>query len=107
MKLKCGNTEINRFVQKFLLEIQPESLQLAVGIENVPEPSPSSEVPVTDQEVNPEFTECLGAREKSFILEVEKEASDKESYGNPVKHVDIVFPSKEKGILNVPQDDCR
>ncbi|GFR17243.1 hypothetical protein TNCT_318041 [Trichonephila clavata] len=73
LKLKCGNAEIIRPVQRlFPLEIQPEELPIAdVGMEGVPEPSSLSEVPVayTDEEVNPELTEltpsidsCMFAR---------------------------------------------
>ncbi|GFR19825.1 integrase catalytic domain-containing protein, partial [Trichonephila clavata] len=61
LKLKCGNAEIIRPVQRlFPLEIQPEELPIAiVGMERVPEPSTLSEVPVayTGEEVNPELTE--------------------------------------------------
>ncbi|GFQ67791.1 integrase catalytic domain-containing protein [Trichonephila clavata] len=61
LKLKCGNAEIIRPVQRlFPLEIQPEELPIAaVGMERVPELSTLSEVPVayTDEEVNPELTE--------------------------------------------------
>ncbi|GFR06376.1 hypothetical protein TNCT_454911 [Trichonephila clavata] len=57
LKLKCGNAEIIRPVQRlFLLEIQPEELPIAaVGMERVPEPSTLSEVPVayTDEEIKP------------------------------------------------------
>ncbi|GFR15602.1 protein LTV1 [Trichonephila clavata] len=61
MKLKCGNAEMIRPVQRlFPLEIQPEELPIAdVGMEGVPEPSSLSEVQVayTDEEVNPELSE--------------------------------------------------
>ncbi|GFR33208.1 hypothetical protein TNCT_13861 [Trichonephila clavata] len=65
LRLKYGNAMIIRPVQRlFPLEIQPEELPIAtVGMEKVPEPSTSSEVPVayTDQEVNPELTEVTPA----------------------------------------------
>ncbi|GFQ83890.1 hypothetical protein TNCT_669891 [Trichonephila clavata] len=65
LRLKCGNAEIIRPVQRlFPLEIQPEELLIAaVGMEKVPEPSTWSEVPVayTDEEVNPELTEVTPA----------------------------------------------
>ncbi|GFX49904.1 DUF5641 domain-containing protein [Trichonephila clavipes] len=67
LRLKCGNTEIIRPIQRiFLLEIQPEELPMAtVGMERVPELQTKSEVPVdhSDQEVNLEFprsNSCYG-----------------------------------------------
>ncbi|GFR28946.1 integrase catalytic domain-containing protein [Trichonephila clavata] len=65
LKLKCGNAEMIRPVQRlFPLEIQTEELpNAAVGMKRVPEPSTLSEVPeaYTDEEVNPELTEITPA----------------------------------------------
>ncbi|GFR03116.1 hypothetical protein TNCT_478121 [Trichonephila clavata] len=48
LRLKCGNAEIIRPVQRlFPLEIQPEELPIAaVSMEKVPKPLTLSEVPV-------------------------------------------------------------
>ncbi|GFQ76783.1 DUF5641 domain-containing protein [Trichonephila clavata] len=71
LKLKCGNAEIIRPVQRlFPLEIQPEELPIAtVGMERVPEPSTLSEVPVayTGEEVNPELTEVNPAMDSDSV----------------------------------------
>ncbi|GFQ65233.1 hypothetical protein TNCT_87851 [Trichonephila clavata] len=75
MKLKCGNAEIIRPVQRlFPLEIQPEELPIAaVGTERVPEPSTLSEVPVayTDEEVKPELIEVIPAMDSCKFASVD------------------------------------
>ncbi|GFQ85380.1 integrase catalytic domain-containing protein [Trichonephila clavata] len=65
LKLKCGNAEIIRPVQRLLplWKYNLKNFQLQMLVWFVPEPSSLSEVPVayTDEEVNPELTEVTPA----------------------------------------------